>query len=157
MSGGIPRLIKYICKEIIENKGTVLQTKFDSIPINFQLTLLTKLLIKLSKNQLESLGILEKGKIKSKLLKDYFKNYQNEVVSQIFSNLTKQEQKLLTFLLENKDQVVSIDKIADLIQMSEDDFSLWAIYKLISRLKLKVKTNFNIKNLKGQGYMLQQI
>ncbi|OGM18589.1 hypothetical protein A2686_01700 [Candidatus Woesebacteria bacterium RIFCSPHIGHO2_01_FULL_38_10] len=159
LSGGIPRLVKYICKEIYESKTPIdnLEKFINSPQISFQLELLTKLLIKLSKENLERLGLTENGKIKSKILKIYFQNYQNEIVVQIFSNLSKKESKILTFFLENLSTVISIDKIADLIEMADEDFSLWAIYKTISRLKVKVKKHFNIKNFKGQGYLLQKI
>ena len=50
-----------------------------------------------------------------------------------------------------------MDNIANLMKMSDDNFSLWAIYKAISRLKPKVKNNFEIKNIKGKGYMLKKI
>ena len=159
VSGGIPRLIKYICKETYES-GTPLDNfgKFLSHPqISFQLDLLTKLLIKLPKEKINILGLTQKGKIKSKLLKHYFQNYQNDLVKQIFSNLTKQESRLLTYLLENANAIVSIDKMAELIEMTDEDFSLWAIYKLISRLKVKIKKYFEIINHKGNGYILQKI
>ena len=79
------------------------------------------------------------------------------MVKQIFSNLTKQESRLLTYLLENANAIVSIDKMAELIEMTDEDFSLWAIYKLISRLKVKIKKYFEIINHKGNGYILQKI
>jgi len=41
--------------------------------------------------------------------------------------------------------------------LSDEDFSLWAIYKLISRLKVKIKKYFEIINHKGNGYILQKI
>ena len=159
LSGGVPRLIKYLCKEIYESKVPIENSeKFQIIPqINFQLKLLTKLLITLPEEELETLRITEDGKIKSRLVKGYFKIYQNEAVAQLLSNLTQQEQKLMTYLIENQNEVVSLDKIADLIALADDDFSLWAIYKLISRLKIKVKNNFEIRNLKGKGYKLEKL
>jgi len=157
ISGGIPRIIKYVVKEIYETRTPINNfEKFLSSPhISFQLELLTKLLIKLPKKKVEMLGLVVKGKIKSKLLQHYFLNYQNNLAKQLFINLTKQESKILSFLLENQGVILQVDKIADLIEMADEKYSLWAIYKLISRLKGKVKKYFEIQNFKGQGYMLQ--
>ena len=66
------------------------------------------------------------------------------------------EAKVLSFIIENEDKVVSLDKLANLMKMTDANFSLWAIYKMISRLKPKVKNNFQIKNIKGRGYLLQK-
>jgi len=160
LSGGIPRLIKHIYKEIIENK-----TKIDSLDkflknaaILFQLRYLTELLVTLDNDHLKTLGLINKeNKIKSQLLGYYFNSYQSEMVAQLFPNLSFLEAKVFSYLYENKGEIVSIDKIGDLVEMSGSDFSLWAIYKLISRLKPKVKKYFNIGNIKGRGYVLQNI
>ena len=159
LSGGVPRFIKYLCKEVSESFNPIdnLEKIILSPQINFQLELMVKLLITMPSKKLQILGIVDnKNTIKSKLLKYYYNNYRSPIITNLYPKLTESESKLLTYILVGGG-VVSIDKIADLIKMSDEDFSLWAIYKLISRLKPKIKNNFKIKNLKGKGYYLEKV
>ena len=78
------------------------------------------------------------------------------MISNLYPQLGDTETKILSFFSEKESKIVTLDNLAHLMKMSDDDFSLWAIYKLISRLKVKVKNNFNIKNLKGRGYILSK-
>lgn len=158
LSGGIPLLVRHICRGLVEDHlriGNIEQFKKDP-SVLFQLNYLTGLLIRLTKDQLFNLGLVdEKGKIESSLLKDHFHNYQVELANRLHPNLSFREAKVFSYLYENEGQVVTIDKIADLMEMSDLNYSLWAIYKLISRLKQKVENNFEIANVKSRGYILR--
>lgn len=156
LSGGIPRFIKYICKEYSETKFDLHNaSRLDHIhQVDFQLRILSKMLISLPEADLNYLGLIEDRKIKSSLLRTYFKNYVSEQVLEIFPYLSATEAKILSYLLESKNKIVSVDKLASIMNMADEDFSLWAIYKKISRLKTKVKNTFQIKNLKGLGYKI---
>lgn len=160
LSGGIPRLIKYICKEVSED-GTDLtnyQKFLNNIAISFQLELLTKLIIHHSKEELKQLGLMnDDGKIASQLLATYFKSYKDKIVEDLYPNLSDKEVKILSYLLGSDGKIITLDKIADLMKLTDDTFSLWAIYKMISRLKPKVKNNFEIKNIKGRGYQIKRL
>lgn len=160
LSGGIPRFIKHLCQDLVENGVPITNLKnFQTNPsLVFELNYLAKLLITLNNNQLKILGLLDsRGKIKSLLLADYFQNYQSEFIKQLFSDLSPAETKILSYLYENKNKVITLEKIADLMEMTEDKYSLWAIYKLLSRLNQKIKNHYKIENRKGQGYFLKEV
>ena len=160
LSGGVPRIIKYLTKELYESRIKLTdKDKLIQIPqIEFQLRFLTNILITLSQNRLQILGLIdEKSHLKSSLLKYYLKNYISEIITRLYPQLGNTETKVLSFFSENEGKIIGMDNIANLMKMSDDNFSLWAIYKVISRLKPKVKNNFEIKNIKGKGYMLKKI
>lgn len=76
------------------------------------------------------------------------------------TGLTEKEYRLLKFLVENKNQVCSIDTIGDILWQNEDDaFSLWAIAKQIERLRSKFQKHGLSPSLiqaqRGQGYLLR--
>lgn len=158
LSGGIPRLVKYVCKGVDE-RGMKLDNPrlFLTNPsISFELDYLVRISMQLGLDKAKRLGLVDdKGEIKSELLLVYYKNFQVQLITQLYPNLSGLEEKVLNFLLVNQGTVVSFEKMGDLMAMGEDDYSLWAIYKLISRLKHKVEKNFEIKNIKGRGYLLE--
>lgn len=160
LSGGIPRLNKYITKVVAESPdGKVSEVKMLNNPnIFFQLDHYNTLLLSLTKEQLITLGLRdEEGNIKSLLLRFYFENYQNELLKGLLPTLSSFERKFLTFLYERKGEVVDLDTIGDLFEMSGHEFSPWATYKLISRVRPKIKKFFTLESVKGQGYLLNQL
>jgi len=157
LSGGIPRLIKHIYKEINESQLTFEDPSaflFDQ-SISFQLQYLTDLIMKIDPNYLIKFGILDaKKKIKSELLAMFFSDLQVKIAKQNFAELTRAEAQLFSLFFSNPDEIISIDRVADFLSISDDDFSLWAVYKLIARLKEKIKSKYDLVNLKGRGYKL---
>jgi len=82
LSGGIPRLIKYLCKETYESRVPITNLeKFILVPqMNFQIDLVSKILIREPKNKTCLFGLTdEEGRIKSQLVKYYLKNYKSDV------------------------------------------------------------------------------
>lgn len=158
LSGGIPRFTKYICKELVDAKADLNNLEnFLNISNIFELDYLSKNIIKLKSSDLIKLGVVDKsGKIISQLLNNYFKTYKSKIIQELYPSLNDSESRIFSYLIENEGQILDPDKIADLIKMTDDNFSYWAIYKLISRLKPKIKNNFKIKNLKGKGYFLER-
>ncbi|KKU10140.1 MAG: hypothetical protein UX13_C0019G0008 [Candidatus Woesebacteria bacterium GW2011_GWB1_45_5] len=160
LSGGIGRIIKYICREISESATSAGQTDvfMKNMQISFELDYLTKILIAIPKNQLFLLGLTDKNnEIKSTLLRSYFKNYLSAEVIERYPNLSFTESRILSFLLEYENETISLEKIAEIIDMSTENFSLWALYKTISRLKNKTKKSFKIINVKNKGYLLEKL
>jgi len=158
ISGGIPRLIKYIAKDISE-KGNIINNLdlFLMNPaINYQVDYCTQLLLQFDKKILHTLGLLENNRISSTLLQHYFETYQSTFVKVTFPQLTSLERAILSYLFEKKGEIVSIDHIGDLLELQGQEFSQWAIYKQISRIKPKIAKLFTIENIKGQGYILNQ-
>ncbi|MBU0708643.1 helix-turn-helix domain-containing protein [Patescibacteria group bacterium] len=158
LSGGIPRLIKHICKDLAEKNIKLgnINKLLQNPSILFQVNFITVLITTLSNPQLELLGIInEKSEILSHLTEQYFKNFQSQLVKELYPNLTNSEKKVFTYLHQNQNKLVSLDKLGDLMEMNGYNYSLWAIYKLISRLKPKIGKHFDIINVKGRGYYLK--
>lgn len=160
LSAGIPRLIKYIALNISEGKykvGDALNNLYYDPSILFQLDYLTKLLLTENTFILKRIGVLDdKGKIKSLLLKDYFIKFVPQHLVESFTSLSDYELKILSFLYLNKNNVITFEKIGDLVSMNEFNYSLWAIYKQISRIKVKVKNKYIIESVRGLGYRLSE-
>jgi len=74
--------------------------------------------------------------------------------------LTKKEKEILTKLINKRNDIVTFDEIADVIWKDNvcEKFSLYAIAKLIERIRKKLKQNGIINNLihtqRGKGYIL---
>lgn len=158
LTGGVQRLVKHVCR-LMSEKGVEIEEveKFVEDPsILFQLNLMVKIISTCTANNLLKLGITDgSGRIKASLLAGYWKNYQNVVVGQLFPDLSRLESRVFSMLYENGGKVIPLEKIGDVLELEGSEFSLWAIYKLISRLRPKVEKNFEIKSIKGRGYLLE--
>ncbi|MCA9381778.1 helix-turn-helix domain-containing protein [Candidatus Dojkabacteria bacterium] len=158
LSGGNPRLVKHICINNVEQgiKYSDLETNINDATNNYELAYLAELYVKYDKANLTKLGITDnEGKIKSLLFVEYLKTLNSDFIEKLFPHLSDLEIKVLSILFLNLNQIVRIEKIGDIIYPDPDDYSLWAIYKLISRLKPKVKSQFIIDNVKGKGYIMR--
>jgi DNA-binding response OmpR family regulator len=71
--------------------------------------------------------------------------------------LSKSEARLMGYLIMNKGKLVDKDKIFFLMGGKEEEFSLWAIYKTISRLKKKLKGKLEIRVIKDKGYTVEML
>ncbi len=75
--------------------------------------------------------------------------------------LTKNEEKVFKLLIKNKNQLCSFDQIGEAIwqEKSYESFSLWAISKLIQRLRSRLQASSLsptlIQTQRGQGYALR--
>lgn len=160
LSGGIPRLIKHSLKVEEENRGSI--ENYDklvkNVAILYELDYLVNLIIKSTTENLIDCGILDsKKEIKSKLLKEYYTNYISSYVLKEFPTITETEQKVLTYLYNNLRLPVSYDKICDLMNMNDYNYSLYAMYKTISRLRPKIKGKLKLKNVRDSGYILEKL
>jgi len=140
--------------EILKSKKTLIQ-----IPsLRVKIDEIAQLVLKEPLETLKKINIInQQGNIFSPLVKKYLEIYEPTNIKKIFPNLTKKERKILTFFLANKGKVLDKDKLSFLIEMGADDFSLWTIYKSISRLRTKIKQHYRITNIKGIGYQLKTI
>lgn len=82
-----------------------------------------------------------------------------EINKKPIENLNISEKKLMKILIENENEVVEIDKIGDEIFGTDSDYSLYAISKMVERLRTKLETNgisgSYIQTLRGKGYLLK--
>lgn len=109
----------------------------------------------------------------SKVLKDLniYKNPQDlyidtELFLWVYGAPTKiklspTEGKLLSYLLQNRDQIINYYRIGDLLWPTDPNkFSMWAISQLIHKIRYKLhKAGFpdqKLQNIKGHGYVLRR-
>jgi hypothetical protein len=157
LSGGIARLIKYICNEISEHNTPLTNpVRFSKIPaVLFQLQSLYAMLMTETKDDLKQLQILDKkGTIRSLLLRHYFKTQNQNHIKALHHKLNDQEQTVFSYLYNHKNQTIPIETIADLLAMTDESYSLWKIYKLISRLRPKLAPLYELRAKHGKGYYL---
>ena len=76
----------------------------------------------------------------------------------MLEKLTRQEYQLLSNLIENPRNMLTFDEIADILWPNGEDYSLWAITKLIERLRKKLSQNgispHLIQTKRKKGYSL---
>lgn len=82
-----------------------------------------------------------------------------EINKKPIENLNSNEKKLMKILIQNENEVVEIDKIGGEIFGVDTDYSLYAISKMIERLRTKLEANgisgSYIQTLRGKGYLLK--
>ena len=140
--------------EILKNKKTLIQ--FPSLRV--KVDEIAQTMLKEPLKTLKKINIVnQQGEVFSPLVKKYLEVYESTHIRKIFPNLTKKERKILTYFLANKGKVLNKDKLSFLIGMKANNFSLWTIYKSISRLRTKIKQHYRITNIKGIGYQLKII
>lgn len=77
----------------------------------------------------------------------------------ISKNLTKREISILSALVEQRDKIVSNEKIADIMWGSDEDkYSLWAVNKAVCRLRKKLINEGlpteALSSVYGRGYVM---
>lgn len=76
-----------------------------------------------------------------------------------FENLTDRECSILKLLVTNSNKVTTFDEIYESLNDKSDNFSLWAIAKVMQRVRNKLEENgvsgSYIQTLRGQGYLLK--
>lgn len=87
------------------------------------------------------------------------KNNKLFVTGHLAENLTERELTILKLLVTNSNKVTTFDEIYDALYKEDKEFSLWAIAKLMQRVRNKLEENgvsgSYIQTLRGQGYLLK--
>jgi len=82
-----------------------------------------------------------------------------EIHKRPIENLNPKEKILLRELIQKENTILTFDEIADSLSQNEEQFSLWALAKLVERLRTKLEENglsgSYIQTLRGQGYILK--
>lgn len=161
LSGGNPRLIKYISKTLMEEGiHTIDNYKFlSSHPlIESKLNKFVDILFKYDIDNLKNLLIInDNGNLFSELLKYKVENYELPNLSELFPEFTNRERKVFSYLFINKGKLVSSQKMDFIFNLVDNSYSLWASYKAINRLKQKISGRFELRNIKGKGYILEEM
>jgi len=159
LSGGNPALVKYICMAIYEESELILN-HLDKLsvfqPLNFRLSEIAQLTIKLSIEQQLQLGILNNnGTLFSGLLAEFLKDHELEGLDLMFPDLTKTDRRILTLFIQNPNRIIDKEQLSLVLEQSVDNYSEWAIYKAVARLRDKVRDKYTIRTLKGRGWRLE--
>lgn len=153
LSGGFLRLVKRLCAfadkhDNLDTKAILAETSISVI-----LAELTRAYTLLDRDRAQDLGIIDsKGLATSKLLQAYI---EKQNLPQKLE-LPKKLRELFNVLYENRGNIVSLETI-DNITSGFYDSSLWANYKLVSRLKHYLKGRYEIESIKGKGYILREV
>lgn len=153
LSGGIAGLVKRLCNYFLYY-GNLDDTETIAkyIPIHENLSEIIDEIKILPVNILREFGVLDdKGSYISQLIELVINN--QKIISKRNNSLTGNEKLIFDLLLRNINTVVNIDAIDKVLREAEF-FSFWGNYRAISRLRKKISKEFEIKNVKGKGYML---
>ncbi len=113
-------------------------------------------------------GIVKKDSTTIKVFSPLFKGYieilksQHDVQNKDETEFSKKEHELLNLLLKYKNNVVDRELIIDIVWPEVEPFDVtdWAIDRLVSRLRSKLKTqksNYRITTVRTRGYKLTEI
>jgi len=69
-------------------------------------------------------------------------------------DLSKRELKILEYLLQNQNAIISKENIVEHITTIDDVFNPTAVETYISRLRKKLGSSINIKTVRGLGYIM---
>jgi len=71
-------------------------------------------------------------------------------------NLSKRENDIFEFLLDNCNNIISKEKVAEYIASFDEEFNPKAVETYISRLRKKLGTSIDLKTIRGLGYILKK-
>jgi hypothetical protein len=159
LSGGNPALVKYICMALYEESELILNHLDKLIafqPLNYRLSEIAKLTTELSIEQQLKLGILNhNGTLFSGLLAEYLRVNELEGLDLMFPDLTKTDRRILSLFIRNPNRLIDKEQLSLVLEQNVENYSEWAIYKAVARLRDKVKDKYIIRTLKGRGWRLE--
>jgi hypothetical protein len=147
LSGGNPALMKRCCVAFITDK---LISETNLLKDETTLIILSKLA-----KEYESLNLEQRvqfgftsntGKLKSKLLNDYFEQNMSDSSESLVDKIVK-------IFTKSKGNLISIEEIDSLLS-AEGSFSLWNRYKVIERVREKLPAKYKLENIRNKGYRL---
>ncbi len=153
LSGGNYRLIKRLGNLAHAAGGVdrlLLSELLETPEIKLVLSELAAVYVTLPEVMLKKLGITGKtGKPLSMLLQNYLERHNIVPKEELSGKLLK----VFNLLYENRGRLVTIDQIENAVR-SPHEATLWAIYKLVNRLKKAVAGRYVITSVSGKGYVL---
>jgi len=104
----------------------------------------------LSLDTCQTIGLLRKDGTSSIPL---LRHFIGSISADFSASLTPFQQELLTLFEQKKGQIVSKNEIHRLMN-TDGHYSLWAVYKVISRFAAAVSHKYRVRNISGKGYIL---
>lgn len=153
LTGGLLRLIKRVGSYYDKNQCLDLKDLVNQPSIMAILAQLSELYSTLPANVLEKMGLItQDGYAKSEMLRNYLELHS-------FAPRVELKGKMLALfnlLYENRNKLVT-DEMIDKIVRRGRTASLWANYKMVSRLKERLNGRYNIRTARGKGYVLSEV
>ncbi len=158
LTGGNPRLTKYVCKTLEDNSLEFIDKPSEMVkldPLAMKLGLYAQYFWELELDHLKMLGMINaENKVFSQLVEIFLSRFSTSEVDNLVTGLSRKEKQVLSILILNKGRLVPRDKIDFLLNLNADNYSLWASYKAMDRLKKKVKEFYRIITVRDQGYRI---
>lgn len=148
LAGGIPGLMKRCVNVYNAKHRLTIDDMLNDYATILNLQAIAQEMGRLSNKQKIEFGLVDKGIIKSQLLRKYL-----EIDSEDVKNTTEE---LLQLFLKNENRFISIEDIDSLIS-EKGTFSLWNRYKQIERVRGKLPSKYTLKSIRGRGYQLSKI
>lgn len=150
LSGGHIGLVKRLFNLAIQQQLTTPESALQDPAIKTDLLNLEHQYRTLSKETCMAIGLLRKdGSIAIPLLRDFL----NSISTDFASTLSPLQQKLLELFESKQGQIVSKKEIHQLMS-TEGTYSLWAVYKVVSRFAAAIAHKYRVRNVSGKGYIL---
>ena len=158
LSGGHAGLIKYISRAVDENGEEILGQvgRLIKVPdVQASLAESAELFTKLGVDDQVTIGLVnQKREFFTPLLEHFSKANHEFEYKGLCTDLSSVEQRLLNALTQNMGKVITKDQISSLLGWEPKDYSEWAIYKVIHRLRNKLKGRYTIVTIRGKGWKI---
>lgn len=159
LSGGNPALTKYICmvlyeegQDLIDHPKTLMQHQ----PLKSRLQDITRAVLSLRIEQMHKIGLLnDNHNIFSTLVKASLSETKNDPLVGHLTDLSNTEKRILLGLLSNRGRITTKEQISIYQLQNSEEYSEWALYKAIERLRRKVIGVYEIKTVRGKGWMIE--
>lgn len=158
LSGGNPRLTKYIGKAVDEMGPEILNDLDDLCKyplLEVRLSEFANLLFEMDPASVAKLQIVNgNGRLFSPLFERFLLNFEIPHVDDLALGLSKKERRLFSFFYINRGRLVTKDQLEYMLGLVGDNYSLWAGYKAVERLKKKLEHRYLLRVIKGSGYVM---
>lgn len=152
LSGGHIGLIKRLFNLAIQGSDLTKQVTLEDPAIKADLLNLELQYRTLTQATNKRIGILKDDLSVAIPLLRYF---IDSITTSLTDTLSPLYQQLLTLFLSKNGGIVTKDEIHQIMNQ-EQEYSLWAVYKNISRFAKSIEKKYLIKNISGKGYLLVQ-
>jgi len=150
LSGGHIGLAKRLFTLAVQGETISLENLIVDTAIRSDLLNLEHQIQTLSQSTAKKIGLLDKNnQISIPLLQRFIAN-KNKVSTVRLSPLYQQ---ILSIFLAKEGAIVSKKELHEIIN-KEKVYSLWAVYKTISRFKNAIKPIYELRTVNGKGYLL---
>lgn len=152
LSGGIVDLADHCCGYIDKFQNLIIEDMIKYPSVAKVLASLNVAFEILDTAHLRQLGYIgSDNSVKSELLQHYI----HPPDPRSGFDLPYSLERLFQYLREREDEIVSLEEMHAFLE-PDQEYSMWATYKLVSRLRKEIRSRYEIRNVKGKGYILRK-